>query len=435
MKAVDNPEKTGYTFLRKKASREKDRILPGFQGALDPGMAIQEAESMSVQAKRLDHFEEGIFSSIERKVVAYQQQGREVFNLSVGTPDFHPPEQVMQVLSQAALKPENYRYTLRDYPELRQAVAEYYLRRYGTAIDGSTEVVAVHGTQEGMGHLGMALCNPGDVVLLPNPGYPVFEAGAWLGEADLQFYPMTRENHFLPRLEAIPPETWRRTKYIVTSYPSNPTGAIAPRSFYEELIAYAKRYHFYIINDNAYSDIVFTEGSGFSFLSIPGAKEVGAEFFSLSKSFNLTGARLSFFVGNRELVSALSLLRSQLDFGIFLPLQLAAVEALRVPRQYVLDQCQEYRKRRDALCNGLREAGWPVEDSQGTMFVFAKLPKRWEGCSAAFCEALVDACGVVCTPGAAFGSLGEGYVRFALVRPPQELARIAQYIGASGLLA
>lgn len=435
MKAVDNPEKTGYTFLRKKASREKDRILPGFQGALDPGMAIQEAESMSVQAKRLDHFEEGIFSSIERKVVAYQQQGREVFNLSVGTPDFHPPEQVMQVLSQAALKPENYRYTLRDYPELRQAVAEYYLRRYGTAIDGSTEVVAVHGTQEGMGHLGMALCNPGDVVLLPNPGYPVFEAGAWLGEADLQFYPMTRENHFLPRLEAIPPETWRRTKYIVTSYPSNPTGAIAPRSFYEELIAYAKRYHFYIINDNAYSDIVFTEGSGFSFLSIPGAKEVGAEFFSLSKSFNLTGARLSFFVGNRELVSALSLLRSQLDFGIFLPLQLAAVEALRVPRQYVLDQCQEYRKRRDALCNGLREAGWPVEDSQGTMFVFAKLPKRWEGRSAAFCEALVDACGVVCTPGAAFGSLGEGYVRFALVRPPQELARIAQYIGDSGLLA
>lgn len=434
MKAVDNPEKTGYTFLRKRPEKRTESRR-GSRERWDPGMAIQEAESMSVQAKRLDHFEEGIFSSIERKVVAYQQQGREVFNLSVGTPDFHPPEQVMQVLSQAALKPENYRYTLRDYPELRQAVAEYYLRRYGTAIDGSTEVVAVHGTQEGMGHLGMALCNPGDVVLLPNPGYPVFEAGAWLGEADLQFYPMTRENHFLPRLEAIPPETWRRTKYIVTSYPSNPTGAIAPRSFYEELIAYAKRYHFYIINDNAYSDIVFTEGSGFSFLSIPGAKEVGAEFFSLSKSFNLTGARLSFFVGNRELVSALSLLRSQLDFGIFLPLQLAAVEALRVPRQYVLDQCQEYRKRRDALCNGLREAGWPVEDSQGTMFVFAKLPKRWEGRSAAFCEALVDACGVVCTPGAAFGSLGEGYVRFALVRPPQELARIAQYIGASGLLA
>ncbi len=434
MKAVDNPEKTGYTFLRKRPEKRTESRR-GSRERWNPGMAIQEAESMSVQAKRLDHFEEGIFSSIERKVVAYQQQGREVFNLSVGTPDFHPPEQVMQVLSQAALKPENYRYTLRDYPELRQAVAEYYLRRYDTAIDGSTEVLAVHGTQEGMGHLGMALCNPGDVVLLPNPGYPVFEAGAWLGEADLQFYPMTRENHFLPRLEAIPPETWRRTKYIVTSYPSNPTGAIAPRSFYEELIAYAKRYHFYIINDNAYSDIVFTEGSGFSFLSIPGAKEVGAEFFSLSKSFNLTGARLSFFVGNRELVSALSLLRSQLDFGIFLPLQLAAVEALRVPRQYVLDQCQEYRKRRDALCNGLREAGWPVEDSQGTMFVFAKLPKRWEGRSAAFCEALVDACGVVCTPGAAFGSLGEGYVRFALVRPPQELARIAQYIGDSGLLA
>ena len=389
---------------------------------------------MTIQAKRLDHFQEGIFAAIDHKVVAYQQQGREVFNLSIGTPDFAPPEQVMHVLSEAAKRPENYRYTLRDYPELRHAVADYYASRYGAQIDPETELLAVHGTQEGMGHLGMALCSPGDVVLLPNPGYPVFEAGAYFGEAEIQYYPMLRENHFLPRLEEIPEETWKRTKYIVTSYPSNPTGAIAPRAFYEELIGYARRYDFYIINDNAYSDIVFSEESGFSFLSIPGAKEVGAEFFSLSKSFNLTGARLSFFIGKRELVAALNLLRSQLDFGVFLPLQLAAIEALRVPRDYVLAQCEEYRRRRDALCGGLREVGWPVEDSAGTMFVFAKLPERWSGRSAAFCEALLDASGVVCTPGAAFGSLGEGYVRFALVRPAEELASIARRIGESGLL-
>ena len=389
---------------------------------------------MAKQATRLNHFQEGIFSAIERKVVAYQKQGREIFNLSVGTHDFHPPQQVMDVLSQESLVPENYRYTLRDYPELRQAVADYYQRRYQAQVDPDTEVLAVHGTQEGMGHLGMALCNPGDVVLLPNPGYPVFEAGAYFGEAQLEFYPMTRENRFLPQLDKIPAETWARTKYIVTSYPSNPTGAIAPRSFYQELIQYAKQYGFFIINDNAYSDIVFSEESGFSFLSLPGAKEVGAEFFSLSKSFNLTGARLSFFVGNRELVSALNLMRSQLDFGVFLPLQRAAIQALNTPREYTLAQCEEYRKRRDALCGGLREAGWPVEDSQGTMFVFAKLPPRWENNSAGFCEALVDACGVVCTPGAAFGSLGEGYVRFALVRPPEELAAIARRIGECGIL-
>lgn len=389
---------------------------------------------MAIQAKRLDHFQEGIFAAIEKKIVAYQKEGREIYNLSVGTPDLQPPKPVTDTLARAAQKPENYRYTLRDYPELRQAVADYYRRRYETEIDGDTEVLAVHGTQEGMGHLGMALCDPGDVVLLPDPGYPVFEAGAWFGQAELQFYPMTRENRFLPQLDKIPEETWRRTKYIVTSYPSNPTGAVAPRSFYQELIGYARRYGFFIINDNAYSDIVFAPEGGFSFLSIPGAKEVGAEFFSLSKSFNLTGARLSFFVGNRDLVAALHLLRSQLDFGVFLPLQLAAIEALRTPREFTLSQCQEYRRRRDALCGGLRQAGWPVEDSQGTMFVFAKLPARWEGRSAAFCEALVDACGVVCTPGAAFGARGEGYVRFALVRPPEELSAIARRIGESGVL-
>ncbi len=388
---------------------------------------------MTIQARRLDHFQEGVFAAIDRKVEAYQKQGRTVYNLSIGTPDFCPPEQVMRVISEAALRPENYRYTLRDAPELQNAVADYYARRYGVQIDPRSELLAVHGTQEGMGHLGLALCNPGDVVLLPNPGYPVFEAGAYFGEAEIVYYPIVRENNFLPKLDELPEELLRRTKYIVTSYPSNPTGAIAPRSFYEELIGYARRYGFYIINDNAYSDIVFSEQSGFSFLSIPGAKEVGAEFFSLSKSFNLTGARLSFFVGKPELVAALSLMRSQLDFGVYMPLQKAAIEALNVPRSYVEAQCAEYRRRRDALCGGLRATGWQVEDSQGTMFVFAKLPDKHPS-SAAFCEQLLDRTGVVCTPGVSFGSLGEGYVRFALVRPAEELAAIARLIGGSGLL-
>ncbi len=388
---------------------------------------------MNRQAKRLDHFQEGIFAHLNRKVVALREAGRTVYDLSVGTPDFAPPDYVMRTVSEASLCPENYRYTLRDFPVMTEALKDYYLRRYGVEIDAQKEVVAVHGTQEGMGHLGMSICNQGDVVMLPNPGYPVFEAGAWFGQADIYEYALLRENQFLPDLESIPEEIFRKTRYFVTSYPSNPTGAIAPRSFYEKLIEYARRYDFMIINDNAYSDIVFSEESGFSFLSLPGAKDVGAEFFSLSKSFNLTGARLSFLVGNEEIVSALRLMRSQLDFGIFLPLQYAVKAALEGPTDFVRRQCEEYRRRRDVLCGGLRRIGWSVEDSQGTMFVFAKLPKN-AGTSVDFCERLLEKAGVVCTPGTAFGSLGEGYVRFALTQPAEKLAEIVEIIGASGIL-
>ena len=309
------------------------------------------------------------------------------------------------------MDPVNFKYTLLDRPELLEAVVSYYAQRYGVSIKPK-QVCSVNGSQDGIGHLGLALCDSGDVVLLPDPGYPVFEAGAYLGGAEIYYYQLLEKNQFLPDMSAIPEEILRRTKYMVTSYPSNPCGAAAPKSMYEALIGYAKRYGFWLINDNAYSDIVFDGREGFSFLSIPGAAEVGVEFFSLSKSFNTTGARISFCVGNQSVVDALKVIRSQYDFGMFAPIQLGAIAALTGPRESVVAQCAAYQRRRDALCGGLRKWGWNVPNSQGTMFVWAPIPPQFDS-SMNFWRAMVDQTGVICTPGPAFGPAGEGYVRFA----------------------
>lgn len=380
---------------------------------------------------RLNHFSTGIFAALDEKKNELIRQGRTIYNLSVGTPDFSPAEHVMKTVAEAVTVPENYRYSLIDSEEMLQAVVDYYKDRYETEIS-IDEITAVRGTQEGMGHLGMAMINPGDVVLLPDPGYPVFEAGSYLGGAEIYYYPLVKENDFLPVIEDIPEEVLNRVKYMVLSYPSNPVGASAPKELYVKMIEYAKKYNFAIINDNAYSDIIFDGREGFSFLSLPGAKEVGVEFFSLSKSFNVTGFRISFCIGNKSIVNALKLLRSQYDFGMAYPVQKAAIAALKGPRDNVKAQCMEYQRRRDSLLNGLRKYGWDVPDSHGTMFVWLPVPAGYT--SASFCEALMEKAGVIGTPGTAFGPKGEGYVRFALTKPAEELAFIADVIGKSGVI-
>ena len=383
------------------------------------------------RAERLNHFSTGIFAALDERKNKLIKEGRTVYNLSVGTPDFEPPKHIMDALADAVKDPANYKYSLIDSEEMLQAVSDYFADRYNAEVS-TDEITAVHGTQEGMGHLGMATLNPGDVVLLPDPGYPIFEAGSYLGGADIHYYPLVRENDFLPVIEDIPEEILKKTKYIVLSYPSNPVGAAAPKEMYIKMIEYANKYGFFIINDNAYSDIIFDGREGFSFLSLPGAKEVGVEFFSLSKSFNVTGLRISFCVGNKSIIDALKLLRSQYDFGVSYPVQKVAVAALRGPRDSVKRQCKEYQRRRDALLGGLRKYGWNVPNSQGTMFAWLPVPEGYT--SQSFCEALIDKAGVVGTPGTAFGPKGEGYIRFALVKPAEELARIAEIIGKSGIL-
>lgn len=383
-------------------------------------------------SKRMDRFGDEIFGALNERRLALEKEGRTIYNMSVGTPDFKPAPHIVQALTDAAQDPDNWKYALRDLPELLDAVCAYYKRRFGVTVTPDM-ICSCYGSQEGMGHIGLALCDEGDTVLLPTPCYPVFIAGAKMAGAEPYYYPMTKENGFLPDVKSIPEEVARRAKYMIVSLPSNPTGSIGNDAVYREVIEFGKKYDVVILHDNAYSDIIFDGACGGSFLQYPGAAEVGAEFFSLSKSFDLTGARISFLIGRPDVVGAFRKLRSQIDFGMFLPLQMAAIAALTGPTDMVKAQCGDYQARRDALCGGLRSIGWDVPNSRGSMFVWAPIPKKYTS-SMDFCLDLIDRAGVICTPGASFGPLGEGYVRLALVLPPEKLREAVEAIRASGLL-
>ncbi len=384
-------------------------------------------------SKRMKLFGDEIFAALNDKKVALEAQGRTIYNLSVGTPDFAPAPHIRQALLDAAADPENWKYSLRDIPEMLQAVCSYYKRRFGVDITPG-QVASCNGSQEGCGHIGMVLCDEGDTVLLPNPCYPVFIAGAKLAGAVPFYYPLVKEHGFLPYVKGIPEDVARRAKYMIVSLPANPVGSVGTPALYEELVAFAKKYDILLIHDNAYSDIIFDGAEGHSLFNTPGAMDVGVEFFSLSKSFDVTGARISFLVGRPDVVASFRRLRGQIDFGMFLPIQKAAIAALTGPLDMVRDQCAVYQQRRDALCGGLRSIGWDVPDSHGSMFVWAPIPPKYAS-SMDFCMDLVEKSGVLCTPGSSFGPAGEGYVRFALTMPAGQIAQAVQAIAESGILA
>lgn len=383
-------------------------------------------------SQRLDRFGAEVFASLNNKLLVLKAQGKTIYNMSVGTPDFKPYDHVVEALTQAAQDPEMWKYALRDLPELKQTVCDYYERRFGVSGITPSMVQSCNGTQEGVGHLGLALLDPGDTILVPDPCYPVFEAGAKIADAKLEYYPLVAEHNYLPYVAGIDPEVADRAKYMIVSLPANPVGSVGTPEVYEEIIAFAREHDLLIVHDNAYSDIVFDGEPGGSFLQYPGALEVGVEFFSLSKSFNVTGARIGFLVGREDVVSAFAKLRSQIDFGMFFPIQKAAIACLNGPRDEVEAQRLKYQERRDALCDGLEGLGWERPNAHGSMFVWAKLPGGRTD-SMAFCEELMEKAGVVVTPGASFGPSGEGHVRMALVLPPDQIALAVEAIREAGL--
>ncbi len=383
-------------------------------------------------SKMAGSFEANIFSKLNDKKIEYLSTGREVFNFSVGSPDFPPDGHVIRALCKAAQAPENYAYSLADLPELTRAVIDWYHRRYHVDLEPD-EITSIYGSQEGIAHIPFTICDPGDTVLAPDPGYPIFCFGPFMASAKVVFTPLLKENHFLVDFDSIDREIARKAKLIIVSYPSNPVSVKADPEFYERLVHFCKKYDIIALHDNAYSEIVMEGEPGISFLSIPGAKEVGIEVNSLSKTYNIPGCRISFALGNRELIGKIKKLRSQIDYGIFYPVQYAAIAALNGPQDIVERNRKNYRQRRDALCEGMRRIGWDVPDSEGTMFSWVPLPKGFTD-SFDFTMKLIEQCGVIATPGISFGSRGEGFLRFALVLPPEKIRLALEKIEQSGLL-
>lgn len=388
---------------------------------------------MKIQfAKRMQDYEEGIFQVLDEKRKACIAQGKTVYNLSVGTPDFEVAPHIREAVTKAAAIPENYKYALSDMPELIEAVIKRFSSRYGVNLTPD-EVMSVYGSQEGITHIGLSLCDRGDIVLVPNPGYPIFAVGPSLADVDVRTYDLTEENNWLPDLDSLG-DLADAAKFMMVSYPMNPICKTAPKSFYKKLIKWAKAHNLIIVHDNAYSDIVYDGREGISILSVEGAKEVCVEFYSLSKSYNYTGARMGFLAGNSEIIQNFKKLRSQIDYGTFLPVQYGAIAALNGDDTCVKAQCAEYQKRRDALCGGLREIGWQVPDSEGAMFAWGPVPSKFGKDDVAFVMELLEKTGVLCTPGSSFGSLGKGYVRFALVLPVETIKEAVLKIKNSKIL-
>jgi LL-diaminopimelate aminotransferase len=384
-------------------------------------------------SQRMDHFKPGIFSVLARMRNDRLAAGMTVIDLSVGTPNIPPAQHIVDALLESARDRGNYIYAISDTKELQEAVALWYRKRYGVEIDPLTEMTSLLGSQDGLAHIALSVVDPGDIVLVQDPGYPIFSDGPVLAGAELWKMPQRQENGYIINLRDIPEDIARKAKFMVVSYPNNPVTSLAPPSFYRELVTFARQYDIVVLHDNAYSELVFDGRTCGSFLQYDGAKEIGVEFNSLSKTYGLAGARIGFALGSSAVISMLKALKSNLDYGMFLPIQKAAVAALTGPQDCVAEARRAYETRRNVLVDGLNAVGWSMKKPPATMFVWAGIPEKFKN-SEQFVRELLDRSGVLVTPGSAFGREGEGCVRLALVQDEDILREAVRLIDESGIL-
>lgn len=385
-------------------------------------------------AERMKYFRPSVFSRLDEEKRRLQEKGEKIIDFSIGSPDIAPAPHIMEALLKAAEDPANYRYAIHDLPRLQQAITDWYRRRYDVELDPCSEVITLQGSQEALANIALTLCDPGDIVLVPDPYYPIFAQGPKLAGADVRFMPMKEENDFLIRFDEISEEVAKKAVLMIVSYPNNPTGAVADDRFYTELIAFAKRWDIAVLHDNAYSELVFDGKRGKSFLSYPGAKDVGVELNSFSKTYGMAGARLGVCVGNRELITGYHRLKSNMDYGIFLPVQQAGIAALEADQNCVETTRKAYEHRRDLLVRRFGEAGWVIRPSAATMFVWARIPDAFAD-SEQFALSLLAECGIVVTPGTEFGAEGRRHVRIALVISDEQIEEAAQRLARSCLFS
>lgn len=372
-------------------------------------------------AERLTKLPPYLFAEIDRKKREVKARGVDVIDMGIGDPDLPTPPHVIKALQVAAEKPEHHRYpSYEGLLEFRQAVADWYRRRFGVRLDPQTEVLTLIGSKEGTAHMPLAFVNPGDVVLVPDPGYPVYAAGTWFADGECHFMPLRRDNGFLPDLSAIPTEVARRAKLMYLNYPNNPTSACATPEFFRSVVEFARRHDVIVCHDAMYSELKFDGYDPPSFLAAEGAREVGVEFHSLSKTYSMTGWRLGFCVGNAAAVGGLGKVKTNVDSGVFEAVQHAGVAALNGPHDLPERYRKTYQERRDVVVAGLRRCGWEVDVPKATFFVWAPVPDGRD--SRAFASRLLEQAGVVVTPGVGFGPSGEGFYRIALTIGVERIA-------------
>ena len=383
-------------------------------------------------SKRMDLLAEGVFSRLDEEKQNMMASGKAVYDFTIGSPNIAPSKEVMDALITAAQQPESYMYSLHDTKELKETIQAWYRKRYQVELDTETEILSLQGSQEGLAHVALALCDEGDIVLIPAPSYPIFANGPKIAGAELYEMPMLKEYDYLIQFDAIPEEIAEKAKMMIISYPNNPTGATAPDSFYEELIQFAKAHDIIVIHDTAYSNLVFDGEEGKSFLYYAGAKDIGIEFNSFSKTYGMAGARIGICVGNAEIVGILRKLKSNIDYGMFLPIQKAAIAALTQEQSIVKETRETYQRRRNRIVAGVAAAGWHIASCKSTMFLWAQIPEGY-GSSEEFALNLLKCSGMLVTPGSSFGAYGEGFVRIALVQSDEVIEQALQALKESRL--